>query len=321
MKNFFFKWKLVQKLNKTNFLSLVHTQVFSKVLCNGRSAFISSRLRSLNESRLIKMNNNSDYYSTYSNPGNHSQYSQYYDDEQSAHYADLNNNLLANYDLNYDFNRQGNLSSLPVNYYYENYTTTNHGDFVTKPTLLANSSTSNPTRFNQSRRLFHLNSIISCSSMRDKHGTLNGGENNLTEPLQRPIDQIEELLANKTLFQADLSAALSTASPSICSNWNSSERNMITNSSSYDEQENYSLYNSTLSPNPSNQSGPHSLVKRSSLISSSNDTNLPKLKPIYRNGRFSNPFDTWKERTVFGTFKFLLSPANIGLPKNRRVSD
>ena len=279
---------------------------------NGKHHLINYSTKSKHLSELVgrKMNNNSSNYSDYLENVN----PQYYYDVQAS--SNENENLSDNL-ANYSFTKQ---SKLPVNYYHENY---NYSDLLNNNTLY---SLTNQTEFNQSnanqqtnfsqtsKRLFHRNSLI-CSSMKDKHGTLDGDNSKVL--IQRPIDKIEELIANKTLFQADLN---SSASASIYSNWNSSERNMITNSSSYDEQENYSLYNNSTIANQSQ----HLIFKRSSLTSfnENNDTSsskLPKLMPIYENGRFSNPFSSWKERTFFGTLKFLLSPSSLGLPKNKKV--
>ena len=275
------------------------------------------------------MNNSSnysnypDYLSALSNN------SQYYEEQPRTTqlYADLNagslaENLSGNLINYYDFTEPSNLNALPVNYYHENYSDNGDlysGSFSGSSSLYNGSSGRNSFNLNgkhsqplnrtSQRRLFHRNSII-CSSMNDK--STPNGENFATA--QRPIDQIEELIANRTLFQADLSST--TASPSIHSGSNSG-RNMIhTNSSSYDEQENNSLYNSAaLSPN-----APHSLFKRSSVISSSNETAvLPKLMPNFSNGRFSNPYDGWRERTVMGTLKFFLSPSKIGLPSKKEL--
>lgn len=202
--------------------------------------------------------------------------------------------------------------------YRENYADLyNHSGSFSGSSLFNQSSGRNSFNLNgkqinrtigTSRRLFHRNSII-CSSMKDK--STPNGENFAT--VQRPIDQIEELIANRTLFQADLST---TASPSIYSAANS-ERNMM-NGSSYDEQENSSLYNNStshLSPNAT-----HALFKRSSVISSSNETTvLPKLMPKFENGRYQNPYEGWRERTVLGTLKFFLTPSKIGLPGKKEL--
>lgn len=277
-----------------------------------------------NDSNNRKMNNNySDYLSSQVNNSE-----QYYNVSQPSDYfkTDLNSNLSVNHLVD-SYNKPSNLNylnNLPVNYYHENYSDSlnnSHSNLFNSSKLFDNSSIQNSlntsTRFTQtnSRRLFHRDSII-CSSMNDKN-TLNG-ENFVVK--QRPIDLIEELIANKTLFQTDLS----TASPSICSNLNSSERNMITNSS-LDDQENYSLYNSSpLSLNvTNNQSRQHSIFKRSSIINSKNDhaNQSAKLMPIYENGRYQNPFPSWKDKTFFGTVKFLLTPTSINLPKNRKELD
>ena len=296
----------------------------------GKRLIKSKHLNDSTDSTGRNMNNSSnyskypDYLSALSNN------SQYYEERPRAAelYADLNANSLAenlsgnliNYE---DFTEQSNLNAaLPVNYYHENYsdytsdyTSELYNGSFSGSSLYNGSSGRNSFNLNgkqqplnqTSRRLFHRNSII-CSSMKDK--STPNGENFATVP--RPIDQIEELIANRTLFQADLS----TASPSIYSASNS-ERNMIhTNSSSYDEQENYSLYNNSTSLSAN---APHSLFKRSSLISSNETTVLPKLMPKYENGRFSNPYEGWRERTVMGTLKFFLSPSKAGLPSKKEL--
>lgn len=301
-----------------------------------KSKHLSDLSDSRSDSASRTMNNSSSNYSDYlSALGNNSQYYEEQSRGTTELYADLNagsltENLSANL-INYDFSEQSNLNALPVNYYHENYAENygenysdlynNGGSFSGSSSLYNGSSGRNSFNLNgkqhshqalnrTSRRLFHRNSII-CSSMNDK--STPNGENFAT--VQRPIDQIEELIANRTLFQADLSSA--TASPSIYSA-SASERNMLhTNSSSYDEQENASLYNNSTSLSPD---APHSLFKRSSLIGSSNETAvLPKLMPKYENGRFANPYGGWQDITVMRTVKFLLKPSKIGLPSKKEL--
>lgn len=256
--------------------------------------------------RQFKMNNNSSEYtanySDYLSNSNSQYYDKKYKDLKLKSNIDLSNNF-----INYNFNAKSN--NLPVHYYHENYS-----DLLNKNnhSFISNQS---------GKRHFHRNSTV-CSSMKDR---LTHDAENVTIT-QRPIQKTEHLIANKTLVQFDL-----PASPAYLNlNWNSSQRNMSSNSQINDEQETHSLYNnSTLSPGSSSRQ--HSLVKRSSVLSSpthinnnnnySNDTKLPKLMPIYKDGRFSNPFDTWQERTTWGTLKFLLSPSNIGLPKNLKDLD
>ena len=314
----------------------------------GERLIKSKHLSGFSDSTSRRNMNNSSNYSNYPDYLSAlSNNSQYYEEQPRAStelYADLNLNhqhlnasglseqlseSLIDFNHNYDFTEQSNLNALPVNYYPENYAE-NYGDlynnsgsgsFSGSSSLFNQSSGRNSFNLNgkhsqqinrTSRRLFHRNSII-CSSMNDKNTP--NGENFAT--VQRPIDQIEELIANRTLFQADLSAASTTASPSIYSGSNS-ERNMINaNGSSYDEQENNSLYNNSTSLSPNS---PHSLFKRSSVISSSNETTvLPKLMPKFENGRFQNPYDGWRERTVLGTLKFFLTPSKIGLPSKKEL--
>lgn len=231
------------------------------------------------------MNN---YYQ--SNPTDNSQY--YNESAQT----NLKNGLLVTKDLNYTFNRQPNLNnfnSSPVNFYYENYSDTlnqqplfSNSIFNSSPSNSFNCSF-NRNQFNQtSRRFFYRNSIFNSSN------------------------------------RSNLSPVQSTNSSSINSNWNSSEKNLF-NMISDDPDHNENLLYSTLSPNllPSQQqSRQHSLIKRSSVIGS-NETNLiPKLKPKFKNGKFSNSYEgTWQDKTFFGLLKFIFSPSSLGLPSKKSL--